>query len=79
VWLMQPKAQTTTRGFLVVSAGTLEVLLQYIGRFSSGPTLTLTLTLTYLPITMITYCTTLLLTFICYFISILLMISLLIY
>jgi len=44
VWLM-PKAQTTTRGILAVSAGALEVLLQYIRRFRSGPTLTLALVL----------------------------------
>jgi len=25
VWLMQPEVQTTTRGFLVVSAGALEI------------------------------------------------------
>jgi len=25
VWLMQPEAQTTTRGFLAVSAGALEI------------------------------------------------------
>jgi len=29
VWLMQPEAKTTTRGSLAVSAGALEVLLQY--------------------------------------------------
>jgi len=46
VLLMQPKAQTTTRGILAVSADSLEVLLQYIRRFRNGPTLTLTLTLT---------------------------------
>jgi len=42
---MQPKAQITTRGILAVSAGAFEVLLQYLRRFRSGPTLTLTLTL----------------------------------
>jgi len=30
MWFMQLKAQTTTRGILAVSAGALEVLLQYI-------------------------------------------------
>jgi len=30
VWLMQPEAQTNTPGILAVSAGALEVLLQYI-------------------------------------------------
>jgi len=25
VWLMQPEAQSTTRGYLAVSAGTLEI------------------------------------------------------
>jgi len=39
VWFMQPKAQTTTRGILAVSAGDLEALLQYIWRFRSGRTL----------------------------------------
>jgi len=34
-WLMQPEAQSTKRGILVVSAGALEVLLQYMCRFSS--------------------------------------------
>jgi len=43
VWLMQPETQTTTRGILAVSADALEVLLQYIRRFRSGLTLTLTL------------------------------------
>jgi len=40
---MQPKAQDTTRGILAVSAGVLEVLLQHIRRFRSGPTLTSTM------------------------------------
>jgi len=40
---MQPVAQTTTRGILAVSAGTLEVLLQYILLFTNGNTLTITL------------------------------------
>jgi len=41
VWLMQPEAQTTTRGILAVSAGALEVLLQYIRHFRSCCTLTI--------------------------------------
>jgi len=42
VWLMQPEAQTATRGILAVSApGALEVLLQYIKRFRSGHILSL--------------------------------------
>jgi len=40
VWLMQPETQTTTRGILAVSVGALEVQLQYLRRFRSGPTLT---------------------------------------
>jgi len=38
VW--HQEAQTTTRGILAVRAGPVEILLQYIRRFRSGPTLT---------------------------------------
>jgi len=39
---MQPKVQITTRGIQALRTGALEVLLQYIWRFGSGHTLTLT-------------------------------------
>jgi len=32
VWLMQPAAHTTSRDFLTVSTGALEVLLKYLRR-----------------------------------------------